>query len=1033
MTRTQFTDARRNVQKQIISWISIVVIGMVALIAYLSLVYSSAAILQTVSAYYNTYGFWDMEVASSFLLDEDDLTALRAIDGVELAEPVRTLGAKLLDIAPETTVTVQDLPAEISVPELLEGRLPELSGECAIEQQLRKTLGFAIGDRIRVENSSVSEIEPLRETEYVITGIFRHPDHISFELPEAPYLLVTQDSFNLEDLNDSFMKIRIRVGGVPANRYSSAYMNAVKPVNEAVSAVMAERMTVKEEKLRSDTQAQIDEGQQKLDEASAKLDEASAQLEEASAKLDEAPAKLDEASQQLVSGREKLVSARKQLDDGWAELKEAEEKLNTAKQQLDNGSRALVEAEYQIAAMQGLMYKAQGLIGMIDSLTGASVEDALPGSISNTLQQAKDGLKVYSSGRDLWYSSGEQYLDGLTQYEQGKKRLEQGEREYKDGLAEYEKGREEYEKAKEEYAKGQEDYQKGQEEYARGQAEYDDGVKQLQKAKDFLDNIGPIRAVVWNAGGNAGYVFAGNQANGLSSMSYAFSSLFLVIAVLVIYATVGRMVQEQRALIGTSKALGLYNREVLAKYLFFGISAAVTATVLGVGLTYFVVQKRSLARYAPFFTFETIPLCFRPVETAIVMVLLPLAAGISVWFACKTLIRIPAIKLLHGEQPKSGRKTARRASSRGLYTRLIFRNIKTDLRRVLVTIISIAGCCQLLVGGFMIKHAIERVNDRQFGQIVQFGAELYFDPNEADAERQLADILEKDALPHVLVAKSDIVLMRGGNPGSASVIVTEPDSLEGFYGLMDPESAQAVRPTDEGVLIPIRMSEYQALKPGDILTAYDATLATHEIPISGVYNSHFGSLLFCTPACYEKVFGTEAVQNCFLVRLDGKSLQELEAEVGSIPGFRSLKDAAADRARLDRMSSVLNAMIFMLLGLAGVMSYFIVMNLSVTYIQQKTRELTIMRINGFSVKECVIYVSWDLLITTFAGILAGIVAGHFLGEMVLPVTEGPYMRFVHDPLLRTYLYAALITAGFSALISSASLRRIKHLKLSDII
>ena len=84
-------------------------------------------------------------------------------------------------------------------------------------------------------------------------------------------------------------------------------------------------------------------------------------------------------------------------------------------------------------------------------------------------------------------------------------------------------------------------------------------------------------------------------------------------------------------------------------------------------------------------------------------------------------------------------------------------------------------------------------------------------------------------------------------------------------------------------------------------------------------------------------------------------------------------------------------------------------------------------------RECLTYVSWDLVITTLAGIALGLVAGHFLGQMVLPVTEGPYMKFVHDPDIRTYLYAALITAGFSFLVSSAALRRVKYLKLSDVL
>ncbi len=82
MTRTQFTDARRNLQKQIISWISIVVIGLVALVAYLSLIYSSEAIRQSVSSYYNSYNFWDLEVSSTLLMDDDDLAAIRSLPGV---------------------------------------------------------------------------------------------------------------------------------------------------------------------------------------------------------------------------------------------------------------------------------------------------------------------------------------------------------------------------------------------------------------------------------------------------------------------------------------------------------------------------------------------------------------------------------------------------------------------------------------------------------------------------------------------------------------------------------------------------------------------------------------------------------------------------------------------------------------------------------------------------------------------------------------------------------------------------------------
>ena len=82
--------------------------------------------------------------------------------------------------------------------------------------------------------------------------------------------------------------------------------------------------------------------------------------------------------------------------------------------------------------------------------------------------------------------------------------------------------------------------------------------------------------------------------------------------------------------------------------------------------------------------------------------------------------------------------------------------------------------------------------------------------------------------------------------------------------------------------------------------------------------------------------------------------------------------------------------------------------LSKTYILKKSRELTIMRINGFTVKESVRYAAWDLFL------------------------EQPFLQYVRTPDVRSFIYGALITAAFSYLINASALRRVKHLKLSDL-
>ena len=73
MKKTQLLDARRNISKQLVSFISIVVIAMVAVSAFLGIAYPAAALKEGGSDYFNRYRFWDLEIASSLLMDEEDL------------------------------------------------------------------------------------------------------------------------------------------------------------------------------------------------------------------------------------------------------------------------------------------------------------------------------------------------------------------------------------------------------------------------------------------------------------------------------------------------------------------------------------------------------------------------------------------------------------------------------------------------------------------------------------------------------------------------------------------------------------------------------------------------------------------------------------------------------------------------------------------------------------------------------------------------------------------------------------------------
>ena len=983
MTRTQLLDARRNIRKEIIAYLSIVIIGMLASLSYLGIAYSAATLKKDAVTFFNTYSLWDLEITSTMLMDEEDLKTILSIPSVAEAERVWQVDTKLRTGSRDTNVTVTSLPENLSQPKLLEGRLPETVTECAVEKELMDRCGLSVGQQITLESKLISDVDPLLEKDYVITGVFQTPEHITYMVSVTPYILVCEDSFNKEGLDGAFMKIRIRVEGAPENRYSDAYWGAISPVEEAIHAIAEEQAALRGERLRDNIDNKVAEGRQKLHDAQEEL---------ANGRQ-----KLEDGRKELEDKRKELENARRELDEGWEAIHEAEEQLKTAKEQLDQGEALLAQAE--------------SIFGYVPEDVAAVVAELLGPPYPEMLRQ-------YKTGRDLWYFKGEEYLDGVTLYKKKLKQIEEGEKQYQEGESALRDAEQQLADAEKELAEGEEQYRNGE--------------KELRDTEQIRDKIEIGRWVVLNNKGNPGYIYARENSNKLSSLSMSFSTIFLVVGALVIYATIGRMVEQQRTIIGATKALGLYNREVFAKYLYFACTATLIGTGLGIILAWLPLQRVVLQSYEKLLTYGRGTGSFLPLESGLVIAGAFTISLVAVYLGCGNLLRLPAIQLVQGATTGKGRKKAGRSAKGNLYSHLIFRNMRTDWSRVLVTTVSIAGGCILMVVGFTLRYGISGVPDRQFGGILTYEAEVFYNSDEnANASSEIEEILDRNALQYVKVRKADAVFKADDTLNGLTLIVAEKGSLDGYFALQDLDTGAALELPDSGALVPRRFWEYYHINVGENVMVYDSGMNLNELRISGVFENYYGQLFFLTPQSYKEVFLSAPERNCFFVKTNGMELETLQQKLADVKGLVKVNDASAERNVIGQFTASLNFVVWLMLFIAAIMACFIVANFSMTYVQRKTRELTIMRINGFTTRECISYAAVDLIVTTILGTLLGLPLGGFLGHIILSTTETPYIQMIRENVPQTYLYSTLITCGFSALTNSYALRKIKGLKLSD--
>ena len=102
--------------------------------------------------YYDEMNFMDIRVISTLGLTDGDLEAIRAIPGVSRAEALLSVDAFLDTQENSLVAAVQSLTSDINRYRVSQGRLPEQSGECLLDEAFLLYGKYQIGDTINLRS-----------------------------------------------------------------------------------------------------------------------------------------------------------------------------------------------------------------------------------------------------------------------------------------------------------------------------------------------------------------------------------------------------------------------------------------------------------------------------------------------------------------------------------------------------------------------------------------------------------------------------------------------------------------------------------------------------------------------------------------------------------------------------------------------------------------------------------------------------------------------------------------------------------------
>ncbi|MEG6570704.1 ABC transporter permease [Thermoanaerobacterium thermosaccharolyticum] len=171
---------------------------------------------------------------------------------------------------------------------------------------------------------------------------------------------------------------------------------------------------------------------------------------------------------------------------------------------------------------------------------------------------------------------------------------------------------------------------------------------------------------------------------------------------------------------------------------------------------------------------------------------------------------------------------------------------------------------------------------------------------------------------------------------------------------------------------------------------------------------------------YEKLFDKKIPSNEILSKITSSSNSiedKLSQRILKSPAVMTVNFISSVKKTFQDVVNNLLSVVLVLIVSAGTLAFVVLYNLTNINITERIRELATMKVLGFYDDEVSMYVMRENFILTVIGILLGFVMGIFLHRYLMTTVEVEILMFGRNIEPMSFLYSALITIGFSILVS----------------
>ncbi len=470
------------------------------------------------------------------------------------------------------------------------------------------------------------------------------------------------------------------------------------------------------------------------------------------------------------------------------------------------------------------------------------------------------------------------------------------------------------------------------------------------------------------------------ELTSLGSMAVMFPMFFMVVAALVLNVLMTRLIEQQRTIIGTLKALGYSNRELGVHYLKFGLATGMAGGALGCAIGFWMSSALT-GMYLEVFSFPSLVNRLYPVlmlNGTLVSVVVSLLGTLN---GVRRGGRLKPAESMRPPAPRSGKRILLERWTPfwrllDIQWQMVLRDLMRRKGRTAVAVFSAAMGASIVVLAFGFVDSVDELITRQFDRELLSDYHLTFSSETDDAV--LADIRRLPGVTFVEPLFTVACTFEHLNHRKKGAIMGIP--LQARLTVPRDGNGAPVALPAAGLMMPVRLLEQLGVVVGDDISMIPVRGIQDpvRVVVTGSYPATMGLAVYAEHHWLNRLVGESSAVSEARV-LAQQSAGERGAFMRAIklmPQLETVTDIRRQKqALVSQMDGSMRGVAVVMILFAAVIFFGAILNSTLIAIAERTREMATFDAMGYYGHEIGRLFLRENMLTNITGTLVGLPLG----------------------------------------------------------